>query len=508
MPWKAAAVPEPKLLVLNEPLAAELGLDAAGLRSPDGLRPAGRHRLPDGRDAGRPGLRRPPVRRLRRRAWATAARCCSASSIDADGRGCATCTSRAPGARRSPAAGDGLAAVGPMLREYVISEAMHALGIPTTRALAVVATGEPVAPRDAAARRRAGPGREQPPAGRHLPVRRRHRRPSDRAAPARRPRDRPAPPERRRAPSTRYLALFDAVVAAQASLVARWMLVGFVHGVMNTDNMTISGETIDYGPCAFMEAFDPRHGLQLDRPGRPLRLRQPARDRAVEPGPLRRGAAPAARTRTIDAAIEAATAWSCGVPPSTYAPWPSGMRAKLGLSPTPARRRWPTTCSSSCSAQHVDYTSFFRSLAAGTARRLFAEPAPFDAWADRGWRRCCRAAGPRRRRRWTGSTRSTSRATTSSRRRSTAATAGDLAPFRRLVDVVSDRSRSAPAWTLRPAGTRGLRPRTSRSAAPDARIGGDVARCPGGVRASEPVPGPGRRAKWHSNRDKVSGCAR
>ena len=73
-----------------------------------------------------------------------------------------------------------------------------------------------------------------------------------------------------------YLALFEAVVAAQASLVARWMLVGFIHGVMNTDNMTISGETIDYGPCAFMEALRPRHGVQLHRRDRPLRLRQPA----------------------------------------------------------------------------------------------------------------------------------------------------------------------------------------------------------------------------------------
>src|ERR1700709_1702839 len=142
-----------------------------------------------------------------------------------------------------------------MLREYVVSEAMHALGIPTTRSLAVVATGRrvrretllpgAVLTRVASSHLRVGSFQYASATGdvdllrrlADVAIRRHH----PAAAQAQRP----------------YLARFDAVVATQASLVARWMLVGFVHGVMNTDNMTISGETIDYGPCAFLDAFDP-----------------------------------------------------------------------------------------------------------------------------------------------------------------------------------------------------------------------------------------------------------
>ena len=142
-----------------------------------------------------------------------------------------------------------------MLREHVVSEAMHALGIPTTRALAVVATGEPVArevllpgavlARVASSHLRVGTFQYASVHGdtallrqlADLAIDRHHPAAADAANP--------------------YVALFEAVCQAQAALVARWMLVGFVHGVMNTDNMTISGETIDYGPCAFMEAYDP-----------------------------------------------------------------------------------------------------------------------------------------------------------------------------------------------------------------------------------------------------------
>ena len=151
--------------------------------------------------------------------------------------------------------GDGFAAVGPMLREYVMSEAMHALGIPTTRSLGVVATGrdvrrETVLPgavlaRVAASHLRVGTFQYARSTGdvdllRRLAdhaIARHHPEAADADAP--------------------YLALFEAVMRAQAALVAQWMLVGFIHGVMNTDNTTISGETIDYGPCAFLDAFDP-----------------------------------------------------------------------------------------------------------------------------------------------------------------------------------------------------------------------------------------------------------
>ncbi|MBV9697575.1 MAG: YdiU family protein [Gammaproteobacteria bacterium] len=173
------------------------------------------------------------------------------------------------GAGRTPFSrgGDGRAALGPMLREYLISEAMHALGIPTTRSLAVVSTGETVfrdAPLPGAILTRvarshvrvgtfqyfAARGDEEAVRilveyviGRHYP--------ELRAAPL------PA------------LALLQAVARRQAALVAQWMLVGFIHGVMNTDNMSVAGETIDYGPCAFMDQYDPRTAFSsIDQGGR------------------------------------------------------------------------------------------------------------------------------------------------------------------------------------------------------------------------------------------------
>ena len=251
--WKAETVPAPELLVLNESLAAELGLDPSYLQSADGVRllvgnslPADANpvaqayaghqfggyspRLGDGRALllGEVTLRDGSVRDLHLKG-----------------------SGRTPFAR----GGDGLAAVGPMLREYVVSEGMHALGIPTTRSLAVVATGTPVRretvlpgavlARVASSHLRVGSFQFARAGGDSAPLRRLVDHAIARHHPGAANSDNPA------------LALFEAVVAAQASLVAQWMLVGFIHGVMNTDNMTISGETIDYGPCAFMDSYDP-----------------------------------------------------------------------------------------------------------------------------------------------------------------------------------------------------------------------------------------------------------
>ncbi|HEY9282921.1 MAG TPA: YdiU family protein [Pyrinomonadaceae bacterium] len=171
--------------------------------------------------------------------------------------------------------GDGRAALGPVLREYVVSEAMAALGIPTTRALAAVTTGEKVIretvlpgavlTRVASSHIRVGTFQFFASRGdaegvrlladhvvaRHYPEAARSERP--------------------------YRALLDAVVRAQAELIARWMLVGFIHGVMNTDNMSVAGETIDYGPCAFMDAYDPGAVFSaIDRHGRYAYSNQPA----------------------------------------------------------------------------------------------------------------------------------------------------------------------------------------------------------------------------------------
>jgi uncharacterized protein YdiU (UPF0061 family) len=194
-----------------------------------------------------------------------------------------------------------------------------------------------------------------------------------------------------------YLALFEAVVAAQASLVARWMLVGFVHGVMNTDNMTISGETIDYGPCAFMEAFDPATVYSsIDHGGRYAYGNQPA----VAEWDLARLAEALLPLLHDDEeqAVALAVQALGGFRRQYDAAWSAGMRAKLGLSGVAG----PAVVSPLVEellmllqADHVDHTSFFRTLAgaargdAEPVRRLFADPATLDDWVAR-WR----ALGP------------------------------------------------------------------------------------------------------------------
>ncbi|OAZ43893.1 hypothetical protein A9Z40_12885 [Microbacterium arborescens] len=252
-PWSADPAPEPRLLVLNEGLAGELGLDAGFLRSPAGVDLLVGAALPDGAQ---------PV------AQAYAGHQFGGFSPRlGDGRALLLGELTAPdgsfrdlhlkGSGPTPfaRAGDGLAAVGPMLREYVMSEAMHALGIPTTRSLAVVATGREVQ------RETALPGAVLVrTASSHLRVGSvEFARGTGDIAVLRSVADYAIARHHPEAAGEEIaaLGLFRAVVQAQADLVARWMLVGFIHGVMNTDNMTLSGETIDYGPCAFLDAYDP-----------------------------------------------------------------------------------------------------------------------------------------------------------------------------------------------------------------------------------------------------------
>ena len=185
---------------------------------------------------------------------------------------------RTPYSRR----GDGLAALGPMLREYLISEAMAALGIPTTRSLAVVATGEPVFRRAAlpgailtrisASYIRVGTFEYAFAVGGSTLVKALADYAIDRHDPKMNNVD---VTDSRTA--NRYLLFLDSVIDRQASLVAKWMCIGFIHGVMNTDNMTISGETIDYGPCAFMDTYDPATVFSsIDHQGRYALGNQPA----------------------------------------------------------------------------------------------------------------------------------------------------------------------------------------------------------------------------------------
>ena len=171
--------------------------------------------------------------------------------------------------------GDGRAALGPMLREYIVSEAMHALHIPTTRSLAVVTTGEPIyryeqlqgaiLTRVAASHLRVGTFQYAARYGELADVKALADYAIERHYPHLLTRE------------NRYVAFLDEVIATQARLIAQWQLVGFIHGVMNTDNVTISGETIDYGPCAFMDAFDPDTVFSsIDRNGRYAYGNQPS----------------------------------------------------------------------------------------------------------------------------------------------------------------------------------------------------------------------------------------
>ncbi len=395
--WQAETFPELQLLVLNEPLAESLGLDAAWLRGPDGLRFLVGSSVPDGATpvaqayAGHQfgGF----VPRL-----GDGRALLLGELVDADGR-LRDIHLKGSGATPFARGGDGLAAVGPMLREYIVSEAMHALGVPTTRSLAVVGTGRPVhreetlpgavLARVASSHLRVGSFQFAASTGDEDLLRRladhaiaRHH---PDAAEAKNP----------------YLALFEAVVAVQASLIARWMLIGFVHGVMNTDNTTISGETIDYGPCAFMEAYDPDTVFSsIDFWGRYAYGNQPA----VAGWNLARFAEtllPLFSDNTEEAIALAEQ--SFGVFQTRYdAVWSSGMRAKLGL-PGGVDVDVATVLVEELLAllkqNHVDYTSFFRGLSgaargdaksdAEPVRGLFADLAGFDAWLTR-WR----ALGP------------------------------------------------------------------------------------------------------------------
>ncbi|WP_153126652.1 protein adenylyltransferase SelO [Peribacillus tepidiphilus] len=245
-------VRSPKLVKINDSLATSLGLNVEALKIEEGIAVLAGNRIPEGAS---------PL------AQAYAGHQFGHFNMLGDGRAILLGEQITPlgerfdiqlkGPGRTPYSrgGDGRAALGPMLREYIISEAMHALDIPTTRSLAVVTTGEPVyrekvlpgaiLTRVAASHLRVGTFQYVAQWGtieelqiladytikRHYP--------------------------NVEADENRYLSLLQEVIKRQASLIAKWQLVGFIHGVMNTDNMTISGETIDYGPCAFMDTYDP-----------------------------------------------------------------------------------------------------------------------------------------------------------------------------------------------------------------------------------------------------------
>ncbi|GAA1682778.1 protein adenylyltransferase SelO [Citricoccus zhacaiensis] len=388
IPWQAEETPEPRLLVINEPLAANLGLDPEWLRSQDGVGLLTGNRVPEGA--------------------APVAQAYAGHQFGSyvprlgDGRalllGEITDTGghrrdiHLKGSGRTPFArgGDGRAVVGPMLREYLISEAMHGLGIPTTRSLAVVATGRTVL-------REEGPLRGAVltrVAASHLRVgsfqyARNHedpavlRRLADRAVEL----HHPAAAQ----DENPYLSLLRGVMAAQAGLVAQWLLVGFVHGVMNTDNMTISGETIDYGPCAFIDAFD-RNAVysSIDTGGRYAYGNQPA----VAQWNLARFAEALLPLLHEDQerAVSLATEALGEFPREFGTAFSAGMRAKLGLpadSPDETVGTLIDDLLALLQQDHVDYTQFFRRLGHGArgdlgpVQAVFTDRPAFDAWTER-----------------------------------------------------------------------------------------------------------------------------
>ncbi len=376
-------VRQPRLVLFNEPLAEQLGLQPAGADRVALAALFAGNRLPAGAH---------PI------AQAYAGHQFGHFTVLGDGRALLLGEHLDPQGRRhdihfkgtgpTPYSrqGDGRAALGPMLREYIISEAMHALGIPTSRSLAVTATGEPVyretvlpgavLTRVAASHLRVGTME-------YAAAR------SDRAALA-------ALVDytiQRHAPDLAQaelpaLALLRTVIGRQAALLAEWMRVGFVHGVMNTDNMTLSGETIDYGPCAFLDAYDPGMAFSsIDRGRRYAFGNQPP----IAQWNLARLAEALLPlidpdTRRAIALAEEAVA---GFRPLFDEHWLAMMRRKLGLfGAEPGDRALAEDFLEGLHRLGADYTNSFRALVQGAVPPAMAE------WGTRWQARRARQAEP------------------------------------------------------------------------------------------------------------------
>ncbi|MBG9453520.1 hypothetical protein ABE61_05360 [Lysinibacillus sphaericus] len=318
-------VRSPRLIMLNESVAKSLGLNSNALKSEEAVAVFAGNNNPTG------GM---PI------AQAYAGHQFGHFNMLGDGRALLLGEQLTPaherfdialkGSGRTPYSrgGDGRATLGPMLREYIMSEAMYALGIPTSRSLAVVTTGETVLretelpgavlTRIASSHLRVGTFQYAANFGAEDELRaladyalERHYPNVDKT-------------------QNRYLSLLEEVIKKQASLIAKWQLVGFIHGVMNTDNMTISGETIDYGPCAFMDTYDPATVFSsIDRQGRYAYGNQPN----IGGWDLTRFAESLIPLihENEEEAIHIAQEALKQYPQLYYANWVTGMRAKLGI---------------------------------------------------------------------------------------------------------------------------------------------------------------------------------
>ena len=385
-PWQAAHVPKPVLVKLNTELATELGLDADALAGALGAALFSGNQVPEGAT---------PL------AQAYAGHQFGGFSPQlGDGRALllGEVLDRAgqrrdiafKGSGRTPFSrgGDGKAALGPILREYLMGEAMHALGIPTTRALAVVTTGESVR-RDSGALPGAVLTRV---AASHIRVGTfQFFAANQDEALLRRLADHVI---KRHDPSLQgqpnpYLGLLQAVSERQAALIARWMAVGFIHGVMNTDNMTVSGETIDYGPCAFMDHYDPATVFSsIDRKGRYAYAQQPL----IARWNLARLAETLLPLIHDDpqTAVDSVMPIIDGFPARYEQYWLREMRAKLGLEgEEDGDLALAHDFLGTMQGQGVDFTLAFRALALAAQgqperlQALYADASGVNAWLPR-----------------------------------------------------------------------------------------------------------------------------
>ncbi len=382
VPWKGEVVPEPKIVQLNTELSVQLGLDTELLASAQGaaffagvVAPPGAEPLAQAYAGHQFGGFSPMLGDGRALLLG--------ELIDRDG---VRRDLQLKGSGRTPFSrgGDGKAVLGPVLREYLIGEAMHALGIPTTRALAAVTTGDSVfregpqpgavLARVAASHLRIGTfqffsARQETERVRRLAdysIRRHFRELASDENP--------------------YLGLLRGVSERQAAVVSKWMSVGFVHGVMNTDNMTISGETLDYGPCAFIDAYDPGAVFSsIDQHGRYAYGNQPA----IAQWNLARFAEtllPLINPDDSEDAIRLATEEIDRFMPMYRAVWLADMRAKLGLSRAEDRdRELIEDLLAAMQSQGVDFTMLFRALAQALRGDTAAVHALFDVapWLGR-----------------------------------------------------------------------------------------------------------------------------
>jgi serine/tyrosine/threonine adenylyltransferase len=382
-------VAAPRLVRVNKALAERLGLDPEALASPEGVQILAGNLVPEGASplaaayAGHQFGHFVPQLGDGRAILLGEVVAPDGARFDIQLKG----SGRTPFSR----GGDGRAAVGPVLREYIVSEAMAALGVPTTRALAAVTTGErvyrettlpgAVLTRVASSHIRVGTfqyfaARADTEAVRLLADHVIARHYPD-AAKAENP----------------YRALLDGVIARQASLIAHWLLIGFIHGVMNTDNSSVAGETIDYGPCAFMDAYDPAKVFSsIDQHGRYAYGNQP-RIAVWNLAHLAETLLPLLaddQDKAVEAAQDALTAFS----PRFEAAYFGGLRRKIGLA---SEHEGDTALANdflkSMADNEADFTLTFRRLcdaaldpaADAAVRSLFTDPAAFDSWASR-WR--------------------------------------------------------------------------------------------------------------------------